>query len=214
MASIDLKITLQAPLHIGTGSLTADGTATMTARFARDARGRPCIPASMLKGVHRFSTEQIAAALGLPICGTPDASQMCHPTGGQAACVVCQIFGSPWLPGKIHYRDLVVNVPLLTATRFVVPQSRRRRVQIERRHLNYEVLPGGTQFTGRLDCQVQDSALLALMLAGLRSITRIGGGGAAGYGLCTVDALAFDVANRPVDEAELADALRRLVKQP
>ncbi len=210
MASIDLKITLQAPLHIGAGSRTADGTAP----FARDARGRPCIPASTLKGVHRSATERIAAALGLPMCGAPDASRMCHPTGGQAACVVCRIFGSPWLPGKIYYRDLVANVKLLTVTRFVVPQSRRRRVQIERRHLNHEVLPGDTQFSGRLDCQVRDAALLALMLAGLRSITLIGGGSAAGYGLCTVEALAFDAANRPVDEAELADALRRLVKQP
>jgi CRISPR/Cas system CSM-associated protein Csm3 (group 7 of RAMP superfamily) len=207
---IDLKITLQAPLHISAGSRTADGAAP----FVRDARGRPCIPASTLKGVHRSATERIAAALGLPICGAPDTSQMCHPTGGQVACVVCRIFGSPWLPGKVHYRDLVANVKPLTMTRFVVPQSRRRRVQIERRQLNTEVLPGGTQFSVRLDCQIQDTALLALTVAGLRSITVIGGGSAAGYGLCTVEALAFEAANRPVDEAELADALRRLVRQP
>jgi CRISPR/Cas system CSM-associated protein Csm3 (group 7 of RAMP superfamily) len=214
MATVDLKITLQTPLHIGAGSITPDGTATMTVRFVRDARGRPCIPASTLKGLHRLTTERIAAALGLPVCGTPAASHMCHPTGGQAACVVCQIFGSPWSPGKIYHRDLAVNVTPLTRTRIVAPQSRRRRVQIERRHVNYEVLPGGTLFSGRLDCLFQDSALLALALAGLRSITMIGGGSAIGYGLCTVEALAFDVLNRPVDEAELADALRRLAKQP
>jgi CRISPR/Cas system CSM-associated protein Csm3 (group 7 of RAMP superfamily) len=208
MATIDLKITLQTPLHIGTDSAT-----TVTARSVRDARGRPCIPASTLKGLHRSATERVAAALGLPICGAPVASHMCHPIGGQAACVVCRIFGSPWLPGKVVYRDLVVNVTPLIETRFVVPQSRRRRVQIERRRVEYEILPGGTLFSGRLDILFQDSALLALALAGLRAITVIGSG-ANGYGLCTVEVVAHDALKRPVDESELADALRRMAKQP
>src|SRR5437588_5721682 len=105
MAAIDLKITLLSPLHIGTG--TAQESAEQALSFVRDVRGRLCIPASTLKGTHRAATEHIAAGVGLSICNPPTANRMCHPLRGTSACPVCRIFGSPWLPGRIYYTDLV-----------------------------------------------------------------------------------------------------------
>ncbi len=63
--------------------------------------------------------------------------------------------------------------------------------------------------TGHIDHLIREPALLALALIGLRSITAVGAGSATGHGLCSVEARAFDILKRPVDEAELASALRQ-----
>src|SRR6185295_12658314 len=75
MLRIALKIVLNQPLHIGAG----DRDKMLS--LARDALGRPCIPASTVKGAHRTATEQFATSLGLRVCAPPLASQMCQPTG-------------------------------------------------------------------------------------------------------------------------------------
>jgi len=138
---------------------------------------------------------------------------MCHPLNGQTGCVVCRIFGSPWLPGLIHYRDLVANVTPVVDLRVAAPQSRRRGVRTGQYQQKREVLPGGSVLNGHLDHLIQEPALLALALAGLRSITAVGAGHSRGYGISTVEARALDALKRPVDEAELAAALRRLAPQ-
>ncbi len=180
------------------------------ARIVRDPRGRPCIPASTLKGAHRAAVEQIAAALGLPVCEAPIPNRMCHPVGGKAACVGCQIFGSPWLPGKVYYRDLSVNVTPTNDRRALGPVSRRRGTLIGSHDFNREVLAAGTVFSGKIDHQVFDSALLALLLSGLRAIPALGGGKSFGCGLIAVQANALDATKHVVNESDLADALRRL----
>lgn len=214
MPYIDLKLTLDSPLHVGS---TGSANAGETQPVARDARGRPCIPATTLKGLHRAATEGIALALELPVCNAP--SQMCQPMNGQTACVVCRIFGSPWLPGIVRYRDLVVTGAPRIETRVTVPQSRRRRVQLDRVVVNREILPVGLKLNGRIEMLTHDLALIALALVGLRSVMALGGGKATGSGLCTVEAAAFDSARQPgnvsdaIDETELAAALRQLQHQ-
>lgn len=207
---IELKITFHTPLHVGGGDTSADGVKL----FARDVRGRPCIPASTLKGLHRASTERIAAAIGLRVCHPPDAAQLCHSTAATSACAVCRIFGSPWLPGSLRYRDLVLpnattSVTPIIETRETAAQSRRRGVRLRYESSRREVLPAGTTFSDHIDYLLGDPALLGLALAGLRAITVIGSGNGAGS--CTVEAKAFDATKRPVDESQLASALRQMV---
>jgi CRISPR/Cas system CSM-associated protein Csm3 (group 7 of RAMP superfamily) len=209
MATIELTIMLKGPLHVGGGPASARNVVP----FARDARGRPCIPATTLKGLHRAATEQVAIALGLKVCHSPVLSQMCHPINSETGCVVCRIFGSAWLPGKVFYRDPALTVPPLTETRIAAPQSRRRQVRIERHATRREIVPGSLTLTGRIDHLIHDPALLGLALAGLRAITAIGGHSATGYGLCTIEARANDSLKRPVDEASLAAALRQLLRE-
>lgn len=207
MATIELKIVLKGPLHIG-----GDQAAGSAEPFARDGRGRPCIPASTLKGSHRAATEQIAAALGFKVCNAPVLTQMCHPINNETGCVVCRIFGSAWLPGKVLYRDLALSGAPLTETCIAAPQSRRRQVRIGQHRASREIISDPTTLTGRIDHLIHDPALLGLALAGLRAITALGAHSATGYGLCTVEARAIDSLKHPVDESGLATALRQLAR--
>ncbi len=196
MLILDLQITFESALY----------------SFVRDSRGRPCIPAATLKGAHRFQTEQIAAALGLRICTPPIPEAMCQPlgAGGQSACVVCRIFGSPWLPGSIYYQALAATTTPTIAMVVTVSQSRQRRVQLERHVTQRAALPAGTRFQAQLNHRINDPALLGLALAGLRSITAFGAYRANGGGRCRVEVHALDEAKRPVNDSDLAAALRQL----
>lgn len=209
MLTLDLKITLETPLHIGTGDESASPP-TVT----RDVRGRPCIRAVTLKGIHRATTEQIAAALGLTVCNPPLAWRMCQPLAGETACAVCRIFGSPWLPGRVFYRDLTTTATPVVDTRIRASQSRRRRVRLSIYEQPREVLPVGATFTGQVNHLLSDNAALALALAGLRSMTALGAGNATGYGMCRIEVRALDGVSRPVDESALAAALERIKARP
>jgi CRISPR/Cas system CSM-associated protein Csm3 (group 7 of RAMP superfamily) len=206
MLTIDLKIVTEAPLSIGTGD-TADNAISS---FVRDLRDRPCIPATTLKGVHRDAVEKLALAFGLRVCNAPYAIQMCHPLQGQRPCVVCQIFGSAWVQGRIFYRDLVSTSATEKIVKIRTTQSRRRRVSLNRERKLFEALPAGTTFTGIIQHLLGDKALLGLAVAALCSIRSIGAGRSAGIGLCTVQARALDSMKRPISERELVDALQQL----
>src|SRR5262245_59787323 len=148
MLTFELRLILETPLHIGPASPETPHL------FTRDVRGRPCIPATTLKGLHRAMTEQVAAALKLPICNPPIAAQMCHPIAGKPACAVCRIFGSPWLPGRIRYRNLLATVTPVVETHIHGPRSRQRGVQLAQHSTEYEVLPAGTTFSASIDHQI------------------------------------------------------------
>jgi hypothetical protein len=142
---------------------------------------------------------------------------------GQAACTICRIFGSAWLPGIVRHRDLVVTSTatgnLQTESRVTAPQSRRRRVQLDRNVVEREVLPAGLKLIGRIELLTQDRAVIALALAGLRAVMTLGAGNATGHGLCTIEAAAFDSARQAgrvseaIEDSELAAALRQLQQQ-
>lgn len=208
MFTLELRLVLETPLHIGGAADTPDSLHT----FARDMRGRPYIPATTLKGLHRAMTEQVAAALNLVICTAPTSAQMCHPIAGKPACPVCRIFGSPWLTGRLRYRNLIATSTLIIENRIQASHSRRRRVQLTRHTAQYEVLPAETIFSGQIDHQIAEPALLGLALAGLRSITALGSGGNLGYGLCRAEVRALDVSGHPVNDSDLAASLRQLAR--
>ena len=203
MPTIEFTLQLDSPLHIGNGETPGV--------FARDARGRPCIPATTLKGLHRASVRAVSVGLGLRACESSTPEQMCHPLPPEQACPVCLIFGSPWLPGRLFYRDVLCSAQTVEDTRVVMPQSRKRQVAVGRFTTLRETLPANTSFSGRIDLhldQRNDPALLALALLGLRAITRFGAGSAHGYGLCHVEARALDDARLPILDSDLADALK------
>jgi CRISPR/Cas system CSM-associated protein Csm3 (group 7 of RAMP superfamily) len=208
MLTLELRLVLETPLHIGAATDTPDTLHS----FTRDVRGRPYIPATTLKGLHRAMTEQVATALNLRICNPPLSAQMCHPIAGKPACPVCRIFGSPWLAGRLRYRNLIAGTAPIVEHHIQASQSRRRRVQLTRHTSQYEVLPAGTVFSGQVDHQIADPALLGLALAGLRSITTLGSGGSLGYGLCRVEVRALDASKHPVNDADLAAWLHQLVR--
>jgi len=209
MLTINLKITLEAPLHVGTGDVSAS-----TLPITRDVRGRPCIRASTLKGIHRAATEQVAIALGLSVCNAPFAQQMCQPLAGESACAVCRIFGSPWLLGRLFYRDLTTGAASAVDKRIRAAQSRRRRVRLSVYEQQYEILLPAEVFSGQINHLLSDNGLLALALAGLRAITTIGAGRATGYGLCRIEATALDSVGREINDSALDAALERIRVRP
>src|SRR5262249_44153454 len=148
-------------------------------RFARDLRGRACLTAPSLKGLHRVSAEDVARSLSLRACDSSDFTKMCHPIGGNVACPICRIFGSRWIPGIIRYRDLVSSVKPITESRARTRLS-KRGIRRSTETIQFEVLPSGTTFSGQIDFPGADLSLLALSIAGLRSISSIGAASAVG----------------------------------
>ena len=197
MTVIDLKLTLQTPTHIGQG-----------VPFVRDNRGRPLLSAATLKGMHRAATEKLAAGLGFTVCDAPVPEHMCHPLRG--LCVVCQIFGSPSVPGRIFCHPLTTSAVPIGVEVARTSLSRRRRLYQTTTHSAYEVLPAGTTFTGEIKHLIGSKPLLALGLAALRTIQSIGSANSIGYGLCSVEATALDSSQMPISDRELADALKDL----
>ena len=71
MITIDIALTLQSPLHIGSGA--QQGTLAQRGML-KDANGWPYIPASTLKGRWRHATEQVAKGLHLKFDVVNDGS--------------------------------------------------------------------------------------------------------------------------------------------
>jgi CRISPR-associated protein Csm3 len=197
MTTIDLTLTFETPLNIGSGAQR--GTLADRAMI-KDDRGWPYVPASALKGRLRHAVEQIAVGLGDHVCDTH--RNMCRDEA--RACRVCRIFGAPWIPGRLRFERLTLSGPqelveLLeartskqryppTAHRYGVAISRRRGVAEENLLFTTELFEPGTplEFSGTLrgDLAVRDAALV---VAGLRSLPALGRGKSGGLGWVTTE---------------------------
>lgn len=192
MMKLEITASLATPLNIGSGAQR--GTLADRA-LLKDEDGWPYIPASALKGVLRHAVEQIAAGLGCDVCVTHQ--DMC-PQGGRY-CSVCKIFGSPGRQGKLYFERLtLVGPPRVvqeraelrrqrvypsTTQRYGVALSRRRGVAEDAFLYTTELLKPGTplDFGGTLEGDLETGEI-ALVLAGLRSLTALGRGKTGGLG--------------------------------
>lgn len=193
MATIDVTLTFQTPLNIGSGAQR--GTLADRAMI-KDHQGWPYIPASALKGRLRHAVEQVAAGLSARVCVTHQ--DMCPQDGD--FCPVCRIFGSPWLPGRLRFARLNLAGPqwlvgrleegkIRTTQRYGVALSRRRGVAEDALLYTTELLEPGTElvFNGRLVGDLEPPEV-ALVLAGLKLIPALGRGKTGGLGWFRVEA--------------------------
>jgi CRISPR-associated protein Csm3 len=124
---VTAELVLTAPLHIGKGVSLEPGSTDLP--VVKDNLSRPFIPGSSVKGVMRSEVERIARSLQStfkfkpPVCD-PLTSPCINPEKKRElaeqceddksfysaiwteSCVVCQLFGSPWLASRISFRDM------------------------------------------------------------------------------------------------------------
>jgi len=173
--------------------------------LVKDAGGRPIIPGSSLKGLVRHECERIIRSL-IP---TYDEQWACHPPLAQnmcktnPLCPVCRVFGSPWQPAPVTFDNLVLtmeseNPPRTwqnlsgvrrTELRFGVGVNRSRNVVAENLLFSTEtyVPPQVLVYQGRIWGMLEERREVALLLAGLQSVSALGGDRSRGLGWCHIE---------------------------
>ena len=161
----------------------------------RNGWGQLIIPGSQVKGKVRHACEQLARALGQPICEAPRADTMCpNPPGSDPVCLLCRIFGSPALRSPVRFADLVWEErsrsadeePMDPARRAMIGINRRRATVADDRLFLVETAPyfpaqrfsNARAITGRLESTAQ----VKFLLAGLHLILAWGGMKSRGLG--------------------------------
>ncbi len=218
---INLKVTLDTPFSIGTGAM-ADSITDKP--LIKDADGRPIIPGSSFKGLVRHECERIVRSI-IPTfddqwgCRPPLAQNMCKT---DPICPVCRIFGSPWYPCPITFDNLILAAEgettfrkwkeLLgirkTNLRFGVGINRSRNVVTEDLLYSTETYapPQALVYQGRIWGTLRERREVALLLAGLQSISAIGGERSRGLGWCQTE-VAVTMDDQPVSPDELLQEL-------
>lgn len=194
MTTIDVRLIFQTPLNIGSGA--QQGTLADRAMI-KDYRDWPYVPASALKGKLRHAVEQVVRGMGVAVCDTHH--KMCRQEPG---CPVCQVFGSPWLPGRLRFARLELagpdwlverlerrRVPPKTTQRYGVALSRRRGVAEDALLYTTELFEPGVElvFHGQLVGDLTPPQV-ALVLAGLKLLPALGRGKSGGLGWFRVEA--------------------------
>ena len=170
----------------------------------RDGWGQFIIPGSQVKGKVRHACEQLARALGQPICDSPRAATMCpNPPGSDPACPVCCIFGSPALRSPVRFADLVWEEsgrssdeePTAPALRAMIGINRRRMTVADDRLFLVETAPyfQAQRFRNEraMSGTLESVAQVKFLLAGLNLILAWGGMKSRGLGwVAQVEAMA------------------------
>jgi len=217
MTTIEVTLTFQTPLNIGSGA--QQGTLADRA-IIKDHKGWPYVPASAFKGRLRHTVEQIAAALNARVCVTH--KEMC-PIDGDF-CPVCRIFGSPWLPGRLRFARLNLigpdwlikrlqarRNPPRTTQRSGVALSRRRGVAEDTLLYTTELFEPGTDllFRGQLVGDLHPSEI-ALVSAGLKLIPAMGRGKSGGLGWFRVE---FEISGPGTEGLDTPAGLRAALEK-
>lgn len=191
---IDVRVELESPLHIGSGSL-ADSLADKP--IIKDARGLALVPGSALKGKVRHAAEQIARGLGRRVCDAPYPDRMCK---ADNLCLVCRIFGAPEHPAAIRFGSLTLEpadawpkdrgwASLFDSdVRAGVGLSRARRTAQEDLLYTVETWRGSPALTlrGAVRGELAEIREAALLAAALRAVRTLGGNRSRGLGWCSI----------------------------
>lgn len=193
--------------------------------IVRNAEGNLLIPGSQIKGRLRHECEKIARGINWAICESPNPKTMCPQTVGLPEnfgineykifdeisqeniyhCLICQIFGNPYLPSRIIFNDLICeenpeNLPEILRPGVTI--NRRRGTAEENKLYFLETSPVNAQlkFTGEILIQQNINPnyvdyAKALIWAGLRQINALGGSKSVGLGWLT-----WELPNISVDE--------------
>ena len=219
MPRVEVALSVRVCGALSVGGL-ARGETLADRHVVRDAWGRLLLPGSHVKGRLRHACEQVARALGQPVCRAPRAERMCPQAADVPSppCIVCTLFGSPAWRSPLRWRDLPcvdeLGPSLLTpempaagrtdgtatqAPIFLRPGvalNRRRGTAEEGRLFFLETSPplptSGLRFAGEraIVGQLSDSDAVQWLLAACRLVASFGGGETRGLGWSEVTAAA------------------------
>jgi len=199
IVEIQVNIKPKDSLFIGGGS-GASGTGVDSATVRRPD-GCLIIPGSSFKGKLRNECERIARAFNEDVCLSPKPENMCphyflNSQNEMRYCVICKMFGSPWLRSSLSFGDLVWEIPSThfkpeewkkirkTEVRPGVSISRYTGAKKEKELFFKEVMNTGmdVSFEGKITGNLETKKELALLVAGLRMLLSIGGMKSRGFG--------------------------------
>jgi CRISPR-associated RAMP protein (TIGR02581 family) len=195
-------LTALTALRVGAGRATkVTGT---DLPVVRNALGKPYIPGSSFKGALRASVE----ALVRSVSNSPRAA--CDPLNSdgwcvkkrppemneeqfqkeveEKTCLICRVFGSPWLASKVSVRDLPVEGMWIDQyeVRNGVGIDRDTGTAAEGLLYDFEVVPAGTAFSCKVVVENADEWELGLLMMALRPFERgeavLGGARSRGLG--------------------------------
>lgn len=206
-------LTFEAPFHFGSGLRFG----LLNRAVRRDARGFLFVPGATFKGALRDRCEQVARLFGVESPSPHDEEATSDDTSRQG--LVASLFGSRLTPGELYFDDARMheedrefvnpdrhgkNLGLQTTERTQVSLSRRTGTAGEGLLFSSEFGVRDLRFVGEIDGEVpyfpldpQDDSLptfpLLLLLVGLHSLDRIGGGKSSGGGRCQLEVTGFRV---------------------
>jgi CRISPR-associated protein Csm3 len=203
-------LVMESGLHIGGGR---DMLTTTDSAVMKLMDGRPFIPGSSMKGVFRSAIERIAGSLPkVRSCGLGSGNcnycpTISHETKDATAaddkilkelCDTCDLFGSPFMAGKVRFSDLQVKTETwagVAEIRDGVGIDRESGRAVDRVKYDYEVVPSETAFAFHLVVENPDANRheLGLIAVGLRELEAgmipIGGISTRGLGRCRLQNL-------------------------
>jgi CRISPR/Cas system CSM-associated protein Csm3 (group 7 of RAMP superfamily) len=224
-----LSVVSATPLSLGAGG-SAGTLADKT--ILRDARGRPLIPGSQVKGKTRHAAEALLRGVGLD-------SQVPDTFDEERQGLIQTLFGSPERRSPLAFADLIGGFdPLAPAGQPIgqanpaaalAPQiawhaagqirpsvsiNRRRGVAEDQRLLFQEVAQEGLRYTSEhaISGTIADAAHAALLWAALRLTTRWGGAKSRGLGWANVE-VEVQVDRQVVAVSTLAEQLKALMQK-
>ncbi len=210
---IEGTLSFTTPLHIGSGSGSAETDSTVVKYF----NDQPYIPGSSFKGVLRSTVERLAPALGIAgscilfgddECGKRiDKELKTREVRNERfkdeqeymkfilenICPTCRLFGCTYLASKIQVDDLLPqSSSLKTEIRDGVGIDRDTGTAVDGVKYDYEVVPSTEKFSLKIIVEnanepeenSNDLLLLAIGLAEFTRGTKIGGLTSRGLGSC------------------------------
>lgn len=194
----------QTALRIGAGRATRITGTDLP--VVRTTLGTPYIPGSSFKGALRAYVESLVRSVN------SSREVVCNPVGDKKdwclesaegmtddeviakTCLVCSVFGSPWLASKINIRDLQVDEEIWFGqfeVRNGVAIDRETETAADKKLYDFEVVPAGTRFGCSFVIENASDWELGLVMLGLLPFERgeaaLGGARSRGLGIVKID---------------------------
>jgi len=183
MAKWTLTIEFSGGFHVGSGYGFAGRIDRALLRGADDL---PVVPGSSLKGKLRHAAREIAGALGHEACANG-----CSPA--KTPCIICNIFGSPFLEGKLRVSGarctprenpvLGLSPPRIWEERNGAGIERKMRVANRGSLFRTECAPERLKLTASIEGDLSDDER-GLLQGAVKTLRWLGADSSRGLGGC------------------------------